>query len=72
MVESTGVSLPTHEHGEEESKEVKKIQVPQKLYMAGTVDQSIEHVKKLLERIDLNPLELGLIERFMKDPETVK
>ena len=40
--------------------------------MAGTVDQSIEHIKMLLNRIDLNPLELGLLERFMKDPESVE
>jgi hypothetical protein len=26
----------------------------------------------MLERIELNPLELGLIERYMKDPETVE
>ena len=42
---------------EEESKEVKKVQVPQKLYMAGTIDQSIETVMGMLDGIDLNPLE---------------
>jgi hypothetical protein len=40
--------------------------------MAGTVDQSIEHVKNLLERVELNALEVGLLERFMKEPETVE
>lgn len=27
---------------------------------------------QLLDRVELNPLELGLLERFMKDPETVE
>jgi hypothetical protein len=40
--------------------------------MAGTIDQSIDHIKKLLSRIDLNALEVGLLERYMKDPENVE
>jgi hypothetical protein len=40
--------------------------------MAGTIDQSIDHIKMMLARIDLNPLELGLLERYMKDPDTVE
>ena len=46
--------------------------MPQKLYMAGTIDQSIDHIKMLLSRIELNPLEIGLLERYMKDPDTVE
>lgn len=40
--------------------------------MAGTIDQSIDHIKMLLSRIELNPLEIGLLERYMKDPDTVE
>lgn len=46
--------------------------MPQKLYMAGTIDQSIDHIKMLLSRIELNPLQIGLLERYMKDPDTVE
>lgn len=40
--------------------------------MSGTMDQAIEHLKKMLAKIELNPLELGLLERYMKDSETVE
>lgn len=40
--------------------------------MAGTIDQSIDHIKFLLSQIQLNPLEQGLIDRYLKDPDTVE
>lgn len=56
----------------EETKDVKQVVLPQKLYMPGTMDQAITYVKEMLSAIDLNALEIGLIERYMKDPETVE